>query len=85
MVQSTISKTLTVHNCTHTTGQAHKKLQATAVYKLQNRTLLKGTCFSDGHIRYSPECRICYSTGYIHWREKLLGHQQKILAEKGWI
>jgi hypothetical protein len=85
MVQSTISETLTGHTCTHTNGQAHKMLQATAVYKLQIRTLLKSTCFSDSHIHYSPKCRICYSTGHIHWREKLLGHKQKILVEQGWI
>jgi len=85
MVQSTISKTLTEHTCTHTTGQAHIKLQATAVYKLQIRSLLKSTCFSDSHIYYLPNCRICNSTGYIHWREKLLGHRQKILVEQGWV
>lgn len=66
------------HAYNHTTGQAYKKLDAIAMYKLQNRTLLKSTCFSDSHIHYSHKCRIFYATGYIHWREKLLGARTKV-------
>jgi hypothetical protein len=61
-----VHSTVTNATCTHTTGQAHKILQATAKYKLQNRTLLKSTCFGDSHSHHSPKCRTCYSTGHSH-------------------